>query len=390
MIKVPVNKSECCGCSGCVDICSVDAISMRTDEEGFLYPYIDEKICINCGVCGKVCAFFNSISHKTTRKESICYVAKHNEEKVRMNSRSGGVFVSCSDMILAQNGTVYGCILDDELKAVHSRAETSEERNKMCRSKYVQSDMRNIFELVKTDLQNERAVLFSGTGCQVDAILSYLKFKKIDTTKLYTIDIVCHGCVSPMIYKDYLSFIEKKYNGKVQSFEFRDKNVCGWDGHKESFVINQKKYTSVSYRDIFISTLPIRPSCYNCKYSNISHSSDITIGDAWGIKRALPEFNDNRGVSLILVNSNKGEKLLRCIEEHCCVAKLPLEKMMQPNLYEPTKLNGDREQFWEDYRIGGIESIVKKYGTPPLKKRVKSWFKYKLKQIVKGKKYYLP
>ncbi len=390
MKKVPISKSECCGCSGCVEVCPYSAIKMKEDEEGFLYPHIDESLCVNCGICGKMCAFANYKPISPEKNTSVCYVAKHKNLNVRMNSRSGGIFVSCSDWILRRNGVVYGCILDKNLKAVHFRAETADIRNKMCRSKYVQSDTRDIFVQIKKDLEEGRMVLFSGTGCQVDSVYAYLKCKKTDISNLYTMDIICHGCVSPKIYSDYLQFLEKKYKGKVTDFDFRDKTACGWDGHIETFVINGKKRKSVAYRNIFYSNLSIRPSCYNCKYATVSHSADLTIGDAWGIKSARPEFNDNRGVSLFIVNSEKGKTMLNQIKSECEVIKLPLSDMMQHNLIEPSKPNGDRKKFWRIYKNGGIEAIVKNYGDVSVKKKIKAWTKYRIEKFLQGKKYYLP
>lgn len=390
MNKVPINKSECCGCSACVDVCPRKAIKMKEDKEGFLYPHINKNVCIDCGICGKMCAFANYKPFSSSVNNSVCYVAKHKNVNTRMNSRSGGVFVSCSDWVIGRNGVVYGCILDNNLKAVHIKAETVNLRNKMCRSKYVQSDTRDIFPEIKHDLETGRIVLFSGTGCQVDGVYSYLKQTKTDTSNLYTIDIVCHGCVSPKIYKDYLHFLENKYKGHITNFDFRDKTACGWDGHIETFVINGKKRKSVAYRNIFYSNLSIRPSCYNCKYATMSHPADLTIADAWGIKKAKPEFNDNRGVSLLLVNSEKGKKMFEKIVSDCEVAKLPLSDMMQPNLKEPSKPDGNREKFWREYRKGGIECIVKNYGDVSVCKRIKTFGKYKLRQIFQRKKYYLP
>jgi len=390
MKKVPINKSECCGCSGCVDVCPYAAIKMKEDEEGFLYPHIDENLCVNCGICGKMCAFANYKPVSPEKNTSVCYAAKHKNLNVRMNSRSGGIFVSCSDWILRRNGVVYGCILDKNLKAIHFRAETADMRNKMCRSKYVQSDTRDIFVQIKKDLEKGRMVLFSGTGCQVDSVYAYLKCKKTDISRFYTMDIICHGCVSPKIYSDYLQFLEKKYKGKVTRFDFRDKTACGWDGHIETFVINGKKRKSVAYRNIFYSNLSIRPSCYNCKYATVSHPSDLTIGDAWGIKTAKPDFNDNRGVSLFIVNSEKGKAMLNQIKSECEVIKLSLSDMMQPNLIEPSKPNGDRKKFWRIYKNGGIEAIVKNYGDVSVKKKIKVWTKYRIRKILQGKKYYLP
>lgn len=385
---VPISKNECCGCGACDSVCPVSAIQMKPDAEGFLHPEIDKKKCIECGLCAKTCAFANYV--KPDSDAEICYVAKHREQAVRMNSRSGGIFVSCSDMVLNRGGRVYGCILDDNLRAVHVGTDKREIRDKMCRSKYVQSDTTGIFEEVRKDLENGLTVLFSGTGCQIDGLNSFLKQKKTNTFSLYTMDIICHGCVSPEIYADYLKYLEKKFGGKVEEFDFRDKTVCGWDGHTESFIINGKKRTSIAYREIFYSNFSLRQSCYNCKYANKSHPADITIADAWGIKQAKPEFNDNRGVSLIIVNSEKGNEMLGYLKNDCDVVELKMADMMQMNLKEPSKYSGSREKFWSDYENGGIELLVRNYGTLSLKKRLKAGVKYKLRQIIQGRKYYLP
>ncbi len=385
---VPINKNECCGCGACDSVCPVSAIKMKPDAEGFLHPEIDKEKCIECGLCAKTCAFANYI--KPDADAEVCYVAKHRDQAVRMNSRSGGIFVSCSDMILNRGGRVYGCILDDKLRAVHVGTDKREIRDKMCRSKYVQSDTTGVFEEVRKDLESGLTVLFSGTGCQIDGLNSFLKQKKTNTSLLYTMDIICHGCVSPEIYADYLKYLEKKFGGKVEEFDFRDKTVCGWDGHVESFTINGKKRTSIAYREIFYSNLSLRQSCYNCKYANTAHPADITIADAWGIKQAKPEFNDNRGVSLIIVNSEKGADMLGYLKNDCDVAELKMADMMQMNLKEPSKYSGSREKFWSDYENGGIELLVRNYGTLSLKKRLKAGAKYKLRQIIQGRKYYLP
>lgn len=250
-MKVPISKNDCCGCSACAGVCPTSAISMKTDSEGFMYPFIDEKKCVDCSKCAKMCAFANRTLEKASPDNVVCYVAKHNDCNIRMNSRSGGVFVSFSDWIISNGGVVYGCVLNENFEAVHVRASTYEERNRMCRSKYVQSNTVNVFDKIKADLDNNVMVLFSGTGCQADALYAFLKSSDTTTDLLYTIDIICHGCVSPEIFSDYIKYLEKKYNGRVIDFDFRDKTVCGWEGHTESFVINGKKHKSVAYREIF-------------------------------------------------------------------------------------------------------------------------------------------
>ena len=385
---VPIAKNACCGCTACVEVCPVHAISMQQDAEGFLYPSVQEEMCISCGRCVKTCAFANP---KVQEKHiTTAYVAKHKNDAVRMNSRSGGVFVAASDWILEQGGSVYGCILDKTLYARHVRAVSKAERDAMCKSKYVQSDMRGVIPQIIDDLKNDRYVLFSGTGCQVGGVIEALSAKKIDTQKLYTLDIVCHGCASPRIFEDYIQYIETKENAKVEAFDFRDKTQCGWDGHIETYTINGKKHAGVAYREIFHTDLCLRPSCYECRYACVERISDLTIADAWGIKTAKPDFNDNKGTSMFLVQNAKGEELLQAIKAACEVQELPLAAMMQPNLQRPSKAKGDRAAFWQTYQNGGIEKIVEIYGHYPWKKRIKAAVKSKVRQLTQSGRYFLP
>lgn len=385
---VPVEKSKCCGCAVCVDICPVNAISMQNDTEGFMYPSVNKEICIACGQCVKKCAFTNPV--KVEKHITMAYVAKHKKESVRMNSRSGGVFVAASDWILEQGGSVYGCVLDDDLHARHVRATTKAERDAMCKSKYIQSDMRDILPEITNDLRNNNYVLFSGTGCQLGGVIHALEAKHIDTTKFYAIDIVCHGCASPQIFEEYIRYIETKEKVKVEAFDFRDKTQCGWDGHVETYTVNGKKKAGVTYREIFHTDLCLRPSCYNCSYACVERETDLTIADAWGIKSALPTFNDNKGVSMFLVQNEKGMQLLQAIKNDCYVEELPLASMMQSNLKHPSVPKGNRDEFWSEYSEFGIAGIVEKYGKYPLKKKIRAKIKYKLRQITQSKKYYLP
>lgn len=392
MIKefVPISKKECCGCTMCSDICPVSAITIQCDDEGFGYPVINKDVCVKCGLCAKICSFANRNDKQAVENMPKAYVVKHKLTDVRMNSRSGAIFVACSDYILEQGGVIYGCVLNEDMKAVHIRADNKEKRNLMCKSKYVQSDISGVYKSIADDLLANILVLFAGTGCQVDAVNAYLKQKKISTEKLYTIDIICHGVPSPLIFSDFIKWTEKKYNGKVTEFNFRDKSKRGWDGYVETFVINNKKYSGATYRTLFNTDSCLRPSCYNCKYTNLARVSDITIGDAWGIKELRPDFNDNRGVSLVILNTEKSKRLFNESEKICDVIEVPIEKMLQPNLVRPTKPGKDREKFWCVYKNEGIDSLIKQYASRPLSKRAKEEVKYLIRKITKKRGYYLP
>lgn len=389
MNKVPYSKDECCGCGVCSCICPTSAISMEADEEGFLYPVIDETKCIDCGICLKHCAYFHrKLQHDFMDKP--CYILQHKDLNTRMKSRSGGVFVCCSDWVLQQGGTVYGAILNGSVCS-HQRATTAEERDAMRYSKYVQSDTTHIYPSIMNDLKTGHKVLFSGTPCQVDALYSYLHRKKVPIKDLCTMDLICHGVASPKLFVEYISYLEKLNHGKVSDFQFRDKTLCGWDDHIESYKVNGHKLTSGIWRNIYNSNGVDRPSCYKCKYAAINRAGDITFGDAWGIRRVAPDFYDNRGASIVIINSLHGEDLLTCILASCNARKVRLKNMLQPNLLRPSQPKVNRKQLWEDYHQGGIDLLISKYGRTPLQTRIWKKVKHCLRKVkFMGKDVYLP
>lgn len=389
---VPASENECCGCGGCESGCPEAAISMRINEEGFLYPQVNPDMCIGCGICVKICGFYNG-THKAFKDENInCFAVAHNEEKIRLNSRSGGVFVACAEWILAQGGIVYGCVLDEGLRAVHIRAKERNTCDLMCKSKYVQSDTTGVFKSVEEDLSAGYKVLFTGTGCQIGCLLSFLEQRHIKTDNLYTVDFICHGVPSPLLFEDFKTWLENKYKDKLEDFNFRDKAVCGWDGHVESAKFRKRTYKGFIYRELFYTNLAIRPSCYNCKFITPGeHKADITIGDAWGIKQAAPEFNDNKGVSVCICNSEKGKQMMEYIGSVSAVKELPLQgAMLQPNLLKPSTPKGNRAVFWEIYKAGGIEAVINRYAKKSLAYKIKDRLKYIIRKILYGNKYYLP
>lgn len=379
MNRVPINKSECCGCGVCSNVCPKHSITMKPDEEGFMFPSIDESLCIDCGICLKSCAFYNRKPLRDVT-DGQCYILRHKNISTRMASRSGAVFVGCSDWILSQSGSVYGAVMDG-VKCYHRRAISVVERNEMCYSKYIQSDTSDIWKLVGEDLSANRKVLFSGTPCQVDALYSYLTKLKIDMTNLYTMDLICHGVPSPKLFAEFISFLERIYKGKVTDFQFRDKSICGWDDHMESFCVNGNKHASSKWRDIYYSNGIDRMSCYNCKYAAMNRPGDITFGDAWGIRKAAPDYYDNRGASVVIVNTDKGERLIEAIRDVCDMREVPVSAMLQPNLLQPSEPKVDRDKLWQDYEKGGIELLVNKYGTMPYTNRLAKKVKYNLRKI---------
>lgn len=369
--EIPIlfeTKYECCGCTACYSVCPKEAVEMLADEEGFLYPRIDEKKCVNCKKCVSVCSFKqNQEMRRDKRKQNetniqfpISYAVKNKDLDSRLQSRSGGVFVVLSNYILSEGGVVYGCVVDDKLNVVHIKAEDMITRNRMQGSKYVQSELRNCFKSVHEDLKNGRKVLFTGTSCQIAGLLAYIPEAYKDL--LLTIDIVCHGVPSPKVFADYIQWMGKKYNSKVRQVDFRNKKEFGWDSHVETLRFESgKKKNSKLYTRLFYSHYTMRPSCYMCPYKSVIHPADITIADYWGIDKAASNFDDNKGVSLVLINNQKGNDYFQQCKENILFQKTKMEDSMQPPLIAPFNEPKNRTLFWKDYQNMTFDKIAKQY-----------------------------
>lgn len=283
---------------------------------------------------------------------------------------------------------VYGCVLTDEFDAVHIRTDNEEDRNRMRGSKYIQSKLGDTFKSVKTDLDAKRSVLFSGTSCQVAGLKKYIG-KEYDN--LFCVDIVCHGVPSKKIWEAYLRWQEQKMHSKVASVDFRNKKDFGWHDHVETLCFENGKSTSSRvFKELFYGHTVLRPSCYECPYKSVIHPGNITIADYWGIEKAAPEFDDNKGVSLVLVNNEAGEKIFEKVKKRLIWKQTKLEDSMQPPLKAPFPKPDNREQFWSDFENKSFEYVAKKYGGIGLKNDAKLFLrkiKRKIKKlVVKGGK----
>lgn len=351
------DKAQCCGCTACKSICPKQAIEMVEDEHGFLYPKINQEKCINCGLCKKACFYQSGYKVLDGYLDKIeTYAIKHKDLKVRITSQSGGAFTVLSNEILRQNGIIYGVGYKNDFKVCYKRVETKEQRDELRGSKYVQSEVGDIFKQVKSDLESGKKVLFSGTPCHVAGLAKFIKNKE----NLFLVDIVCHGTPSPKIFSNYISYLEKKYNGKVEQFNFRDKSF-GWNTHIESFVINGKKIVQTIYTDLFYKHIMLREACYNCQFTNLDRSSDITIADCWGIEKNRPDINDNKGVSLVIVNTKKGKQLYESGISEIIQYRVDIKDYLQPQMQYPNKKDKRYEEFWHDYEVEGFAYIIKKY-----------------------------
>lgn len=362
MIQI-TDPAACCGCSACASICHHKAITMRPDALGFLYPEVDESLCVDCGLCDRVCAFSDAYDRSANLPEPDVYAARHKEMAEIEKSRSGAMFAALTDWVLAQDGAVYGAGYADHFRVVHKRATTPAQRDEFRGSKYVQSDMGSTFVEVAQDLKSGLTVLFSGTPCQTSGLASYLRLRHIDTAKLYMVDIVCHGVPSPYYWRDYLAFIERKQKDKVTAVNFRDKSQLGWAAHKESFTFRDGKTYTYTYTYTFYQHIMFRHSCGVCHFTNFQRPSDVTIADFWGWQKVDETFNaDDKGVSLVLVNTDKGRRLFDAVKASMHYLPSDTQACLQPNLLHPSEIHPMRDQFERDYVRHGLVYVMKRYG----------------------------
>lgn len=331
MIKI-TNKNLCCGCSACVQICPKHCIRMNDDKEGFLYPEVEESSCVNCGLCEKVCPFVNQTDEARPLE---VYAVKHPDDAVRMNSSSGGVFTLLAEQVIDEGGVVFGARFNDEWDVIHDYAETKDGLMSFRGSKYVQSNVADSYKQVEAFLKADRKVMFVGTPCQVAGLKKYLR---LEYEKLLTVDFICHGVPSPKVWKRYL---QEKVAFKgiddpiVTAISFRNKST-GWKKYSLSLNVSDGKnhhvYSSVftdnEYMRAFLSDLSIRPSCYNCPAKSGKSGSDVTIGDFWGIEKILPELDDDKGLSIVLLNNNYREYVT---EQLSGVRKVDFQESIQGN-----------------------------------------------------------
>lgn len=292
-------------------------------------------------------------------EQPIIYAVQHKNDGVRAASRSGGFFTAVSDHVLDQGGVVYGCVLTDSFKAIHIRVENRDQRDQMRGSKYIQSSMGDTYKDVKKDLGHGSMVLFTGTSCQVAGLKGFLG-KEYDN--LLCLDIVCHGVPSPAVWKKYLEWQERKVKAKIVAVDFRNKSNFGWRAHIETLTMdNGEKVSSGIFKELFYGHNVLRPSCYECPFKSVMHPGDITIADYWGIEKAAPEFDDNKGVSLVLVNNDKGAAVFEYVKNNLVWKQTRIEDSMQAPLIAPFPKPKSREQFWEDFQKRDFTYITKKY-----------------------------
>lgn len=405
-------NQNCCGCSACLQRCPKHCIKLVEDEEGFLYPQVDEEACIKCGLCEKVCPILNQ-ADKLPVQEVLA--VKNPDEKERMNSSSGGVFLPLAREVINKGGVVFGAVYDESWEVHHVYAEKIEDIYPMMGSKYLQSRIETAYRDAERFLKQGREVMFVGSPCQIAGLRTFLRNKEYPN--LLAVDFLCHGVPSPGVWRRYLAETYGRYNDKEQSrlqatagknsvllsslnatspigdIKFRDKTESGWK--KFRFVVLQKSASKADQNTVlssdihcdnpfmrgFLSDIYLRPSCYECKCKNGVNHSDLTIGDYWAARVTDQDFDDDKGVGLVLVNTLKGKKYFDGLNMTVRKSDLDKANLCNGGFNEHTHAHPKRALFFALIYQG---KTIKDAVDICLKISLSSRIKNKTKRFVKG------
>ncbi|MCD6483203.1 MAG: Coenzyme F420 hydrogenase/dehydrogenase, beta subunit C-terminal domain [Candidatus Aenigmarchaeota archaeon] len=371
-----IGVQKCLGCFGCFNACPYGAIEMVISEEGFYIPRVNKNKCTNCGICQKVCPIISTPSIDRFPKP-IAYAAWSKNNKIRLTSSSGGIFSELANIIFEYDSVVYGVVWDERFHPVHVEATKDEKEilEKIKGSKYVPSYVGDAYKKVVKNLSEGKKVLFVGTPCQIAALNNFVNHLKIDKSNLYTVDLVCSGVPSLIVWKTYLEYISKKMGERnIVSVKFRDKSD-GWS-HRTIRIEFDDGYSYISpfLKDWFcwgfLSNQYLNSICYNCPFSKIPRQGDLTIGDFWGVPKKL---HDEKGVSVVLVNSKKGKELIEKMKKRVELVPVNFEEATKDNpriIYGKFKKPKQRKELITIARKKGFKAVIRKLMFKRLKRAV--------------------
>lgn len=307
------------------------------------------------------------------------YAVKHCSAEVVLNSSSGGVFTALSDFFLQRGGVIVGANFNSNTQRLeHSIARTKTDRDAMRGSKYMWSELNNIYNETLPIVNAGQWVLFVGTPCQIAGFKGFLKAREVSLDKVLLCDIVCHGTPEPRLWNDYVEYFNKKNRCNIEWLNFRDKRN-GW-AHPTTFAYCGNREISIAdYTDLFYSQCALQKRCYSCKFANLDRPGNITIGDCWGIDKVLPDFCDDKGISLVIIHDKQGERFFNEIKHDLIWENIPMDSCLQPNLKQPTKPSPERQKFLKEYDKHGIGYVLNKYS----KHRLYGKIRHKIKYIMK-------
>lgn len=359
MINI-IDKQNCCGCHACYNSCPQHCINMLSDEEGFWYPVVDIEKCIDCGLCEKACPILRV---RSVDNDPFAFACNNKNDKIRQQSSSGGIFTIIAESTIANHGVVFGAGFDSDFNVLHSWTDNIAGISNFRGSKYVHSCIGNTYNQVRDFLEHGRQVLFSGTPCQIAGLMSYLDK---DYEGLVCLDIICHGVPSPLVWEKYRSKMAN--HRELKAISFRDKTF-GWRRFSLRLTYKNadediKDLSNDAFMQGFLKNLYLRPSCYNCKFKTINRQSDITLADFWGIEKVHPSFDDNRGTSLILVNSQKGKAMFSSVADKMEYEKVDVDQaiLYNPSAVKSVDYNPKRVKFFHELsELADVTQLIAKY-----------------------------
>lgn len=367
---------DCAGCAACANACPKDAIAMTSMMDGFPQPVVDKERCVQCLACEHACPVLTTLPNEN-RKEPITYACWNKDKKIRKESSSGGAFSALATAILEEGGYVVGAVYGERMSVHHRMIHSLEELPLLRGSKYVQSDVGNIYRQVKLKLQEGAKVLFVGTPCQVAGLRGYLKR---DAPNLYCCDFICHGTPSPLLFQKYIQWIEREKRLKVSSFNFRDKHSGWYDALR---AVNGDVYMKGKHDAYFYGfnlNITLRESCYHCPAIGLPRKGDITIADYWGVGMVyrfdFPEEIPN-GVSLLMSNNSKGDELLKKTKTYLHWREGAFDEALRRNqpMIVPSHRPVARNTFYEDMAMMDFEQLRQKYFHMSIKARMVAWLR---------------
>lgn len=377
MINI-VDKTVCCGCNACGDICPKDAITFKTDLEGFWYPEVDRNLCIECGLCEQVCPILTKMEVGDRYLTPLVFAAYSKNEEIRLDSTSGGIHSMLALAMYRKKAYVGGAVYKEDHTVAHIISEDKEDLSQIRSSKYLQSDMSFLYKKIKKLLNEDKEVFFCGAPCQVQALYQFLKK---DYPNLTTCDFICLGVNSPKVFLSYMEMLEKRYGAKATHMKFKAKK---WGWHNFSMKVdfeNGKTYCKDRWNDLFFigylqSRNFARPSCYDCRFKDFPRKADITLADFWGIEKIDQTMDQDKGTSLVMVNSNKGLHLFESIKDEIEWKEFTVEQAAQgnPAMFQSLKpANPDRKEFFEALDKYPFDVVAKTFFPSPSRKLRRVW-----------------
>lgn len=363
MINI-TDKAECTACSACKNICPKDAITFYEDKAGYAYPKVNMDKCIDCSLCEKVCSIINPVKLDNNYSKPLIKAAWNNDTEVRINSTSGGVFSALAEKFIDNGGCVVGAEYTEDFGIVHSIAYSKDDLVKLRQSKYAQSNLNDVFKKVKVLLSKNEKVLFCGTPCQAAGLKKFL-MKEYDN--LLIVDFICRGIISQKIYKNYLKSVEKHSNSKIKSVHFKNKDF-GWNRFSTKLSLeNGKLYHKDRYNDEYMVgylkyNLYLRPCCYECKFKTLPRVSDISLGDFWGIGNSDKNLDNDKGTSVVIINSDKGKSLFNSLGDTLFSENSSIEQVTKGNvcLFNRAKKGKYSEYFYKNFEKKDFIDLIHK------------------------------